>query len=144
MIFDVAKFRQMFPAFSSSGIYPDVTIQAWGTMAQCSLKESCELSGECFELAVYLLTAHIGTLLTRAASGTASGVVTSAAIDKVSVGFAPPPFRSEWAYWLSQTPYGVQLQGMLSGMAVGGFYVSGTRTPELGAFRRAGGRFTPS
>lgn len=144
MIFDIAKFRLMFPAFASDVIYPDVTITAWSTMAQCSITESCALTGECFELAVYLLTAHIGTLLTRAASGMATGVVTSAAIDKVSIGFAPPPFRSEWAYWLSQTPYGVQLQGMLSVKSVGGFYLSGTRTPELGSFRRAGGRFTPS
>lgn len=118
MVFDPAKFRAMFPAFASDVTYPNATLNAWATMAQCSISESCQLEGDCFELAVYLLTAHIGTLLTRAAAGMASGVLTSATIDKVTVGFAPPPFRSGWAYWLAQTPYGVQLQGMLSVQAV--------------------------
>lgn len=144
MIFDIVTFRGMFPAFADTATYPDLSITGWAAMAQCSITESCALHTDCFELAVYLLTAHIGTLLTRAAVGMASGVLTAATIDKVSVGFAPPPFRSGWAYWLAQTPYGVQLQAMLSVQAVGGFYMAGTRTPELGSFRRAGGRFTPS
>jgi hypothetical protein len=142
-MFNPAEFRVMFPAFADPATYPDATLTGWATMAQCSITESCALTGDCFDLAVNLLTAHIGTLLTRAASGMASGVVTSATIDKVAVGFAPPPFRSQWAFWLAQTPYGVQLQGMLSVQAVGGFYFPGTRVPELSGFRRAGGRFTP-
>lgn len=141
--FDIAAFRAAFPAFADATLYPDATILAWASMANCSLQESCMLNGDCFTLAWQLLTAHIGFLLTRAAAGMMGGVLTSATIDKVTVGFAPPPFRSGWAYWLSQSPYGIQLQGMLSAKAAGGFYFSGTPYAERSAFRVAGGRFVP-
>lgn len=139
--FDLAAFRAEFPAFADTALYPDAMVLRWSEMAACSLSEGCALNGDCYALAWQLLTAHIGTTLTRAAAGTGSGIVNAASIDKVSVSYAPPPYRSGWAYWLAQTPYGQQLQGMLSVKATGGFYLGGTALPERNGFRGPGGLY---
>ena len=142
MSFDIAKFRETFPYFADPAIYTDGQITIWSEIAGCSLRESCELHGDCFNTALQLLTAHIAQLLTSAARGRqATGVITSSAIDKVSVGYAPPPMRTAWAYWLNQSPYGQQLAALLSAASVGGFYLGGTAVPERAAFRGAGGFF---
>lgn len=138
--FDLVRFRELFPALDAA---TDQQVLLWADIAACSLVESCELAGSCYATAWQLLTAHIGQLLLAAARGaTRAGVVTSAAVDKVSVGYAPPPYRSGWAYWLVQSPYGQQLQAMLSAASTGGFYLGGTVVPERSAFRGPGGFFT--
>lgn len=142
MPFDVALFRQTFPVFADTTVYPDQTITLWSDIAACSVRENCQLNGACFNTAWQLLTAHIAQTLTRAAQGqTTTGVVTSAGVDKVTVGYAPPPTHTAWAYWLAQSPYGQQLAAMLSAMSVGGFYLGGTVVPERSSFRGAGGFF---
>lgn len=137
---DIDKFRTIFPAFADPVLYPPDMLNFWFAMATCELSatDSCVLHGDCLDNALMLCVAHIGTLLTRAAQGQAqTGAVTSAAIDKVSVGFTAPPFKDGWDYWLSLTPYGLQLHALLSSRAVGGFYFGGL--PETAALRRVGG-----
>ena len=140
-MFDIAKFRAVFTQFASDTLYPDALITFWADFAKCELSESCLLFGDCYDNALMLVVAHILTLMTTAAQGNGqTGALTSAAIDKVSVGYTAPPYQSGWQYWLTQTPYGVQLWSLLSVLAAGGFYVNGW--PEASAFRRAGGVYT--
>ena len=89
--FDLVRFRELYPVLDAA---TDQQVLLWSDIAACSLVESCELGGNCYTTAWQLLTAHIGQLLLAAARGaTRAGVVTSAAVDKVSVGYAPPPYR---------------------------------------------------
>lgn len=139
---DITTFRTMFPQFADPTKYPDAVIQMWFDMAYCAFypNDTCVLSGECLDSFLYLMAAHIGTLLARAATGsTQVGSKTQATIDKVTVAYSVPPFKNGWEYWLSQTPYGLQLWAMMQVRMAGGFYFNGR--PESAAFRKVGGRF---
>lgn len=141
-VLDYAKFRALFPQFANETLYPDTTLDAWWAIALCSLQEPpcvC-LTDACGSTLMYLMAAHIGALLTRAATASgAGGVLTSATIDKVTVSFAAPPFKTGWQAWMASTPYGMQLWGMLSALGAGGFSVNGR--PEGRAFRKVYGSF---
>lgn len=137
---DIAAFREAYPLFRDVETYPDAMLTQWWAMATCAMNpnDTCVISGDCLQSALYLMMAHIGLLLTRLASGQAAvGSVTSATIDKVAVSFTVPPFKNGWQFWLSQTPYGAMLWAMLSAKSAGGFYVG--LAPERAAFRRVGG-----
>lgn len=139
---DLAAFRAAFPQFKSEVLYPDATIEMWWDIAACSLPtvDTCRLHGKCLQTALNLMTAHIGALWGMAAAGRNTvGIKSSATIDKVSVTVTVPPFKDGWQFWLSQTPYGLQLWAMLSVKSAGGFYVGGR--PEGRAFRKVGGSF---
>jgi len=138
---NIEKFRKMFPVFGEPTLYPDEMLTAWYSFAECEIdpRGSCALNGDCLEMALMLCLAHILHQMGEVAKGTTrTGAITAASIDKVSVSFTAPPFASGWQYWLSLSPYGLTLWGMLSAKSSGGFYVGGL--PEKASFRRAGGR----
>lgn len=140
---DIPTFRAMFPVFTAV-LYPDALLTAMWPIVTCAIDDvdSCAISGDCLQTALYLMLAHI-TWILNGPTGTKPGPVgvkTQAQVDKVSVTYAPPPFKSGWQAWLSQTPYGLTLWAMLSTNAAGGWYVTG-RAPESDAFRKSYGRF---
>lgn len=146
---DVAKFREMFPAFAANPPYTNDYIQMRWNIAVCFVSDSdygC-LNGDCRENALLYVTAHI-MQLENAANGSfgqdaeaSSGVIQSATIDKISVAVKIPPSseKSNFAWWLSQTPYGQNALALLSVAAAGGLYIGGL--PERSAFRKVGGIF---
>jgi hypothetical protein len=136
-VFDIPAFRAAFPAFASTVLYPDATIQAAADTALCMMSmHGCG----CDTLAWQLMVAHILLLGSRNASGGGvAGIVTSATIDKVSVSLQTLQTTSDFNLWLAQTPYGLQLLALLSKCSSGGAYVGGRA--ERAAFRSAGGRF---
>ncbi len=86
------------------------------------------------------MTAHLvwSDYLIRQGQTTA-GMVTGATVSKVSVSITPPPSASAWQFWLSTSPYGLQLWAFLNIKSAGGAYVGGL--PERTAFRKVGGVF---
>lgn len=138
---DIAAFRAQFPAFSDVVKYPDAVITGWWDGALCYLSAEdccgCE-TDDCRLRAIYLLMAHLMQLASVTAAGGQAGAVQSATIDKVSVTLATIPAQSMWQWWLSGTPYGLQLYMLLRQQAGGGMYVGGA--PERAALRRVGGR----
>lgn len=139
--FDVAAFRAQFPAFASTLKYPDVQLAGYFAMAGCYVFpcDHALLSGDCLQLALNLMTAHLAfTNANVVAGNTAVGAVTGASIDKVSVSIQGPTTTNGWQAWLSTTPYGMQLWALIRSkarpFAVGGL-------PERLGFRRVGGRF---
>lgn len=136
--FDIAAFRAAFPQFASVVLYPDATIQAAADSTSCLLGiNGCG----CDTLSWQLMVAHLLVIGTRAASGNggSGGIVTSASIDRVSVGLSNLMANDPYTFWLSSTPYGVQLLAMLTRCSSGGIYVGGRA--ERSAFRSVGGRF---
>lgn len=133
MTFDLSAFRAAFPQFNSIA---DEQVQALATQAQCFLSNyGCD----CEALMWQLMVAHLLALSASATSGGTSGQVTSASIDKVSVSIAAPPSKDGWSYWLSSSPYGMQLWALIQRCSATGMYVGGL--PERSAFRSVGGAF---
>lgn len=128
LTFDVAAFRLQFPAFANETTFPDEMLQMYWDMATCYISDDGSygwLQGTCRQLAINLMTAHLTALSVIIAGGEVPGIVNSATIDKVSVTLTPPPLKTEWQWWLLNTPYGAQLYALLTVRSSGGWYRGG-------------------
>lgn len=138
--YDDALFRAQFPAFASTTTYPEALLSGYFDMAVCYVdaNDHCRLNGDCLQLALNLLTAHLAALFTANPSGGGgTGIEQSASIDKVSVSYQIPPAAGPFRDWLNKSGFGQQLSALLSVKSVGGWYVGGSM--ERAAFRKAGG-----
>lgn len=143
--FNIPSFRQQFKQFSDAIAFTDMTLQAyWDTASQYIANQTQSLliggmTNPQLLLALNLMTAHIAALGVMIADGNGQvpGMVTGATIDKVSVTLEPPPFESQFQWWLNLTPYGQQLLALLQVQSVGGVYIGGAL--ELAGMRRARG-----
>lgn len=142
-VLDIATFRLLFPAFISETLYPDATLNLYYGVAgdYISQEDSAVggLSGHSLDYALNLLTAHLSFLAVKSKSGKMSGVASAVSVDAVSVTLVPPPVKSAFQFWLSQSPYGLELYGFLNFKSAGGWTVGGS--PETGAFRKVAGIF---
>jgi hypothetical protein len=134
MSFDPVAFQTAFPQFATT---PTATITGWANLAQNSAMG--DWFGSAMLTEQQLLVAHMGALMTNISTQgtTPTGALVSAGEGGVSAGFTPPPVKTGWQYWLSSTPYGVQLWGLLVIAGMGGDLVGGL--PERAAFRKASG-----
>lgn len=139
--FDVTAFRVQFPQFADPVAFPDATLQAYWNAATCYVtpNDFCFLSGNCLQLALNLMTAHLTAQSVFIAANQNLGYEQSATIDKVSVVLQAVPAKNEWQAWLITTPYGMQFLALVQVKSAGGFYIGGL--PETAAFRKVGGVF---
>lgn len=140
---DIATWRATFPEFANATTYPDAQVQLqWNLGAgYLGAEDGPLIEGPALQSALDLMAAHLLQLFTKATRGQVAGVVVGSTIDKTQVQLAPPPFKNGWGYWLSLTPYGVTLNGLLRARGAGGYYIGGS--PERFGFRRVGGGFGP-
>lgn len=142
IVFDPVVFREQFPAFQCGTPISNAALLGFFEMATLYISNpNCGnytriggLSEGQRRQCLYLMTAHLAAISRLISDNQATGVVTSATVDKVSVSLQPPPAPNQWQYWLNSTPYGQQLLALLQVAGVGGLYV-GAR-PEITAFRR--------
>lgn len=141
LTFDVALFRQQFPAFADALVYPTPQLQMYWDMAICYISNmNCGwLTGACRQLAINMMVAHLAALFVLIATGLTPQIIKSSTIDKITVTLEMPAVPNQWRWWLNTTPYGAMLLTLLASNSVGGFYVGGN--PELSAFRTVGGAF---
>lgn len=135
IVFDAAAFRIAFPAFADSTTYPDATLQGYWDVAALYISTEADygrLTGAARARALDLLAAHLVATAAAIAAGRTPGIVQSTAIDKISVSLVPPPVRSDFEYWLQQTPYGLPLLALLGVHSVGGWYVPATNINARG------------
>lgn len=127
LTFDVAAFKLAYPAFNT---VDNAVLQGYWNSATCFVSplNFGWLYGACRQQAINLMTAHLAALAALIAGGETPQVLTSAQVDKVSVGMEPPPSTNQWGWWLNTTPYGMQLNALLQAKSVGGLYV----TPRCG------------
>ena len=140
-VFDVTAFRLQFPEFADPLVYPDVRLQGYWDLATVykNTTNSCTLTGAQLQQALNLMTAHLARLYASIDKNKTTGLLQSASVDKVSVVLTPPPIKTGFQWWLSQTPYGQQLWALLQVTAAAGFWFGGL--PELSAFRKTAGIF---
>lgn len=140
MAFSVAKFRTDFVEYSDVTKFPDALLTNTASLTVHFMQSSGDmLTGDSYDYAVELLVAHMLSMAAAAQGGSQGGFYTSSTVDKVSVTMLPPVVRDNFAFYLTQTPYGIQLQALLLAKAIGGTFVGGNQ--ESAAFRRSGGVF---
>lgn len=139
--FDVTTFRAMFPEFANTTTYPDATLDGYWTMGINYIYsyDNTLIDGDNLQLALNLMTAHLGKSFSLINKGNSPNVMASATEGSVSISMQPPPAKTGWQWWLSTTPYGVQLWALLQSLLVGGLYIGGL--PERSGFRKIGGLF---
>ena len=137
------NFRLQFPEFADSNAYPASSLAAWWSMGSGYISTNNSASSYWTDaqnqLGNDLMAAHLAKSFALIGAGTTPGVVQSASEGSVSVSMVPPPAKTAFGYWLSTTPYGMQLRALLRMTAGAGFYVGGGY--ERAAFRKAGGVF---
>lgn len=126
---DLVKFRKLYPMFDE---YDDELIRLIEEQADAFISCGCN------EQMKMLIVAHMLQIRKNTQSGSGTGVVASATIDKVSVSFSTPTSSSEQGAWLNLTPFGQQFLYLSKRCSVP-MFVGGR--PELAAFRSVGGRF---
>lgn len=135
-VFDIPAFRISYPAFADPDTFSDEFLQSQWDLATCYVSDNNSgcgyLSGDCRYKALTLMTAHLAQLSTYAADQQLNVIVTEGHVDKVGVQLMPPPVKSQWAWWLSQTTYGAALLALLAAKSVGGMYIGGA--PEIMQF----------
>lgn len=133
--FDVTVFRERFPAYSDPDKYSDATLQAYWDVAILYISNEADygrLTGDSRAQAIYLLMAHMVFLAAVIASGGTGGTVQASTIDKISVTLVAPPIKSEFDFWLNQSPYGMQLLVLLGIKSSGGWYIPATNINPRG------------
>jgi len=138
-VFDLPSFQAACPALASSD--PTALSSTFTTATVIMTKyDGCLLNGDALQLALNLMTGHLTQITAQLAAGqTSVAPLTGAAEGSVSLSMQPPPTTNGWQYWLSSTPYGVQLWGLLLVKSAGGLMVGGSL--ERASFRQAGGGF---
>ncbi len=137
---NIPDFRLQFPAYSDETTYPDTIITATFNTSELYITNA---TNNCLDEAkltrsLYLMTAHLLFLQDSINNGDATGIVTNATVDKVSVTLLAPQNKGEFNFWLNQSPYGQQLLALLRLCVAGGLYVGGA--PETRVLRKVGGQ----
>lgn len=81
-------------------------------------------------IAIYLMTAHRLTLVYNAKNNQSGqgGKISSATVGSVSTSFEAIPNASKFDYWLSLSPYGLDLLGLLETLTACPKYIGGSLT----------------
>lgn len=135
--FSLAKFRILFPQFSS---VTDAVVMAVADQAACYISSAC--TGNCGVELLNLMVAHMLALREQIATG-GGKALTSASMGGVSVSMAQPAKASDRSSWLFLTPFGQQYAALedkcTRGKAAAGLYFG--NLPENRGFRKIGGAF---
>lgn len=137
IILTPAMFREAFPEFEDTNIYPDALLQRYITTAglyvskyKYWLKEDVQL------LALEYMTAHLITLFnpsqgdqTSVGGTTAGGNVLSASVGQVSVSMQAPIASDAYAQWIQSTAYGKALWALLAAHIPAGMWFPGNPRP---------------
>jgi len=138
--FDVAVFRTNFKEYADIAVYPDATLQTYFDLSTLYLNNNdYGYLSPALSHALNLMTAHQLKINDGIVSGDNGLIANSTSVGGVSVTVTPPEDKNSFGYWLSTTPYGIQLKALLKTYSIGGFIVGGS--PERANFRKFNGAF---
>ena len=126
------EFYQNFPEFKTEEYAAICPVAFRQTKAFVSLDNIGRLTDDTRKLAFYLMCAHLSLLSSKNKAGqitggaVGAGMVASASVGEVSVSYVQIPNMDIWDYWLAQTPYGLELLGLLNTYTAVPFYVGGS------------------
>lgn len=123
------EFYTLYPEFNIEEYENICPIAFRQAQTWFSINNSCRLKDDKRVLAIYLMTAHLSLLSYRAQTGQSTGggggSVASASVGEVSISYVQIPNLDNWSYWLSLTPYGLELLALLETLAFP-FYIGGS------------------
>jgi len=139
--FNTQTFRETYPEFVNAAVYTDAQLNNYFTIASSYLNpnEGTYWTLADLTVALNLMVAHLTKSMAMIAAGQTTAVVSGATEGAVTITMEPPEAKTAFQYWLSTTPYGLQLRAFLASHQAGGFFVGGSL--ERSAFRKAGGVF---
>ena len=126
-VYDDVNFRNQFPAFENTTLFPPTQLEAWWTMGTAYINIDSNypwnFKTKQLQLAIDLMCAHLAASFTLINNGIPSVIVTGTTEGSVTVSMQPPPNKTAFGWWLATTPYGSQLRALLRVVANVGFYV---------------------
>jgi len=126
-VYDDVNFRNQFPAFENTTLFPPAQLEAWWTMGTAYINIDNQypwnFKTKQLQLAIDLMCAHLAASFTLINNGIPSVIVTGTTEGTVQVSMEPPPTTTAFGWWLATTPYGSQLRALLRVVANVGFYV---------------------
>lgn len=121
-------FLTQFPEFNTESYLELIPVYLERAQVYCTTVNFGRLKNDKRILAIYLLTAHLLTLANQAKNGASGqgGLVASASVGSVSVSYVQIPNLNQFDYWLSLSPYGMQLLTLLDILSSVPFYIGGS------------------
>ncbi|WP_429498951.1 DUF4054 domain-containing protein [Robbsia andropogonis] len=124
---DVPSFREQFPEFSDTSLYPDAWISPWLTVAVMLV--NADRFGELTDYAVALVAAHHLVIASKDAKaamaggvpGAITGPTASKSVDKVSVSYDTSAVKLEDAGFWGMSSYGLRFFTLCNMFGAGGF-----------------------
>lgn len=130
VIVTLQEFYNQYPEFNTEE-YKTICPQCF-RRAKCRIGiKNCGRLKDCNRIdAIYLLTAHLSLLTLKNQSGQGGGMgagqVASAAVGEVNISYVQIPNLDQWSYWLSLTPYGLELLALLEQLTAVPYYIGGS------------------
>jgi hypothetical protein len=128
-MFTVPAFRQLFPEFTDLGVYPDLVVTAYATLALARL-DPCRWDslldyGTSLYVAHYLALGRQRVSAARKGKvpGLSTGPASSKSVGPVSVSFDLSLTTIQGAGQWNQTSYGIELYQLMGQMGAGGVQV---------------------
>lgn len=124
------EFYNQYPEFNTEE-YKNICPRCF-RQAKCRIGiKNCGRLKDCNRIdAIYLLTAHLSMMAYKAQSGQGgemrAGQVASAAVGEVNVSYVQIPNLDQWSYWLTLTPYGLELLALYEQLTAVPYYIGGS------------------
>ncbi len=116
-VYNDVDFRNQFPAFENTTLFPPAQLEGWWTMGTAYINIDnnypWNFKTKQLQLAIDLMCAHLAQTFTLINQGISSVVVTATSEGTVNVTMEPPPTSTAFGWWLSTTSYGAQLRALL-------------------------------
>ena len=116
-VYNDVDFRNQFPAFENTTLFPPAQLEGWWTMGTAYINIDnnypWNFKNKQLQLAIDLMCAHLAQTFTLINQGISSVVVTATSEGTVNVTMEPPPTSTAFGWWLSTTSYGAQLRALL-------------------------------
>lgn len=129
IVISLDDFLINYPEFDNSIYTSYLPIAFRQAFNYVNLRYKC-FDEETKRAVIYLLTAHLSVLKVQAvnnsAQGGQGGLVASASVGEVSVSYTTIPNQDNISYWLSLTPYGLELLALLEDLMPVCRYIGGS------------------
>lgn len=137
--FDYQEFILNFPLYAA--VPEDTLARYWGIATDYINNNNYGyLKNASRQHAIDLMAAHLLYIRDLLAQGQTTVVIAGASIDKVSLTLTAPTIANSFQWWLSTSPYGLELRALLRMSGAGGLYIGGSAPGD--AFRKPYGGFS--
>ncbi len=131
-VYNDVDFRNQFPAFENTTLFPPAQLEGWWTMGTAYINIDnnypWNFKTKQLQLAIDLMCAHLAQSFTLISQGIPSVVVTATSEGTVNVTMEAPPTPTAFGWWLATTPYGAQLRALLRAVGNVGLFMPRIQT----------------